>query len=337
MRKRSSGAGGDAPVGSVTSGRGPGRRPYRPVVPRAGAGHAGPLRPDDGGAGRARRSIGLSDDVRSSQGSHRRNIVPAGRSARLPRLASPAPVGSPSMSATALCDPESKAIRRAFKARRRTELGLLVAASVIIAGAYALMIYGNTAKVPTDVAPLLAVMLGLGGVAHIANRIFVPERPSGRAPHRLPAQRAGLRDDPRASTWPTSSCTTTTRPFRRRGQPPGWPLTSSPWWSIRRSRDLDRYRYILLGLAVILLLLPLVPHLGITRHHRRCPALGASREVRVPAGGAGQDPAGHLLRLLLRREAGAADHPDGPVRQPPGRRPPAPGPHPAGLGASPSA
>ena len=58
------------------------------------------------------------------------------------------------MSATGLMDPESKHLRRAFKARRRTELGLLVAASVIITGAYALMIYGNTAKVPTDVAPL---------------------------------------------------------------------------------------------------------------------------------------------------------------------------------------
>ncbi len=33
---------------------------------------------------------------------------------------------------------------------------------------------------------------------------------------------------------------------------------------IRRSRDLDRYRYILLALGVILLLLPLVPHLGRT-------------------------------------------------------------------------
>ena len=45
---------------------------------------------------------------------------------------------------------------------------------MIITCAYALMIFGNTAKVPNDVAPLLAVMLALGGVAHIANRIFVP-------------------------------------------------------------------------------------------------------------------------------------------------------------------
>jgi cell division protein FtsW (lipid II flippase) len=33
---------------------------------------------------------------------------------------------------------------------------------------------------------------------------------------------------------------------------------------VRRSRDLDRYRYILLALGVVLLLLPLVPHLGRT-------------------------------------------------------------------------
>ena len=31
---------------------------------------------------------------------------------------------------------------------------------------------------------------------------------------------------------------------------------------VRRSRDLDRYRYLLLALGVILLLLPLVPHFG---------------------------------------------------------------------------
>ena len=67
---------------------------------------------------------------------------------------------------------------RGVKARRRTELGLLVAASVIIVAAYALMILGNTAKVPADVVPLMLVMLGLGAVAHLANRMFVPRTPS---------------------------------------------------------------------------------------------------------------------------------------------------------------
>src|ERR1700730_10260866 len=70
--------------------------------------------------------------------------------------------------------PTSKRPHKAFKARRRTELGLLVAASVIIIITYTLMILGNTKSAPSDVVPLLIAMLALGAVAHIANRVFVP-------------------------------------------------------------------------------------------------------------------------------------------------------------------
>ena len=164
------------------------------------------------------------------------------------------------MSATSLLDPESKAIRRAFKARRRTELGLLVAASVIITCAYALMIYGNTAKVPNDVAPLLAVMLALGGVAHIANRIFVPSAHPVVLPIAFLLNGLGyvmiLRIDlANASNYAPLQAAWTA------GGVAAYVLTLAV---VRRSRDLDRYRYILLALGVILLLLPLVPHLGRT-------------------------------------------------------------------------
>ena len=50
-----------------------------------------------------------------------------------------------------------------------------MAAAVIIVAAYILMILGNTSKVPTDLGPLLLCILALGGVTHIANRIFVPD------------------------------------------------------------------------------------------------------------------------------------------------------------------
>jgi cell division protein FtsW (lipid II flippase) len=164
------------------------------------------------------------------------------------------------MSATSLLDPESKAIRRAFKARRRTELGLLVAASVIITCAYALMIYGNTAKVPNDVAPLLAVMLALGGVAHIANRVFVPSAHPVVLPIAFLLNGLGyvmiLRIDlANASNYAPLQAAWTA------GGVAAYVLTLA---LVRRSRDLDRYRYILLALGVILLLLPLVPHLGRT-------------------------------------------------------------------------
>ena len=164
------------------------------------------------------------------------------------------------MSATGLMDPESKHLRRAFKARRRTELGLLVAASVIITCAYALMIYGNTAKVPTDVAPLLATMLALGAVAHIANRIFVPSAHPVVLPIAFLLNGLGyvmiLRIDlahrydyaPLQAAWTAAGVA-------------AYIITLAV---IRRSRDLDRYRYLLLALGVVLLLLPLVPHLGVS-------------------------------------------------------------------------
>ena len=52
--------------------------------------------------------------------------------------------------------PRPQRVLRGVKARRRTELGLLVAAAAIIVVAYTLMILGNTAKVPADVVPLLS-------------------------------------------------------------------------------------------------------------------------------------------------------------------------------------
>ena len=48
-------------------------------------------------------------------------------------------------------------------------------AGVIVIAAYSLMLLGNTSKLPADVIPLLVAILALGGVAHIANRIFVPD------------------------------------------------------------------------------------------------------------------------------------------------------------------
>ena len=195
------------------------------------------------------------------------------------------------MSATGLMDPESKDLRRAFKARRRTELGLLVAASVIITCAYALMIYGNTAKVPNDVAPLLAVMLGLGAVAHLANRIFVPSASPVVLPIafllnglgyvmilRIDLANALLHYDyaPLQAAWTA-------------GGVAAYVITLAV---IRRSRDLDRYRYLLLALGVILLLLPLVPHLGIN------PALTGGARLWVHVGRFEFQPV-ELAKILL--------------------------------------
>ena len=109
--------------------------------------------------------------------------------------------------------------------------------------------------------PLLAVMLALGGVAHIANRIFAPSAHPVVLPIAFLLNGIGyvmiLRIDlanqlqhydyaPLQAAWTA-------------GGVAAYVITLAV---IRRSRDLDRYRYILLALGVILLLLPLVPHLG---------------------------------------------------------------------------
>ena len=69
----------------------------------------------------------------------------------------------------------NKRPRRGIKARRRTELGLMVGAAAIIVAAYVLMILGNTSKFPSNLTPLLLVILGLGAATHLANRVFVPD------------------------------------------------------------------------------------------------------------------------------------------------------------------
>jgi cell division protein FtsW (lipid II flippase) len=162
------------------------------------------------------------------------------------------------MPATATLGPQSKTIRRAFKARRRTELGLLVAASVIITCAYALMIYGNTAKVPSDVGPLLGSMLALGAVAHIANRIWAPSAHPVVLPIAFLLNGIGyvmiLRID--------LANVTSYAPLQAAWTAGGVAAYVVTLAVVRRSRDLDRYRYLLLAAGVVLLLLPLVPKLG---------------------------------------------------------------------------
>ncbi len=162
------------------------------------------------------------------------------------------------MPAKTLRAPTATRPHRAFKARRRTELGLLVAASVIIVAAYTLMILGNTKSAPSDVVPLLIAMLALGGVAHVANRIFVPNAVAVILPIAFLLNGLGyvmiLRID-----LGTASNFAPLQAAWTAGGVAAYVVTLAV---VRRSRDLDRYRYLLLAGGIGLLLLPLVPHFG---------------------------------------------------------------------------
>jgi cell division protein FtsW (lipid II flippase) len=149
---------------------------------------------------------------------------------------------------------------RGPKPRRRTELGLLAAAAVIILALYVLMIVGNTNKTPADVGPLLVAMFALGVVGHIANRYLAPDAHPVVLPVAFLLNGIGyvmiLRID-LAHRWNYA-------PIQALWTAIGVGAYVLTLFFVRRSRDLDRYRYLLLLFGSLLLLAPLAPGIGQT-------------------------------------------------------------------------
>lgn len=144
--------------------------------------------------------------------------------------------------------------RRGPNPRRRTELGLLLFGSLIVVVTYVIASVGTTSKIPPDLGVFLAIVLGLAAVAHVANRIYAPDANAVMLP--LAALLNGLgyvmiaRIDSHYARLQA-----------------GWTAIGMLAYVltlvvVRRSRDLDRYRYLLLLVAVGLMLAPLVPHFG---------------------------------------------------------------------------
>lgn len=138
--------------------------------------------------------------------------------------------------------------------RRRTELGLLVVAAIVIVAAYVLASLGKTANIPANLLPFLFIVLGLSLAAHMATRWLAPEANPVMLPvvivlnglgyvmiARLDSHLAGLQ-----AAWTAFGVA-------------AYVLTLAV---VRRSRDLDRYRYLLALAGIGLLLVPLVPKLG---------------------------------------------------------------------------
>ena len=137
---------------------------------------------------------------------------------------------------------------RGPKPRRRTELGLLVFAAVIAE-------VGAKNRIPDHLGPILAVILGLSLVGHVANRWLVPNANAVVLPIAALLNGIGyvviVRWTPPAAksqaTWAAL----------------GMVLYVLTLVVVRHSRDLDRYRYLLLLAAGALLLAPLVPGIGL--------------------------------------------------------------------------
>jgi cell division protein FtsW (lipid II flippase) len=138
--------------------------------------------------------------------------------------------------------------------RRNTELGLMLMAVVITAGAYVLASLGTDAQIPPNVIPFLIAVLALFVAAHLAVRRLAPESD----PILLPMAAllnglgyvviAGIDEDLAAAQASWTAI--------------GILAFVATLWLIRRPRDLVRYRYTFMVVGLGLLLLPLLPGIG---------------------------------------------------------------------------
>jgi cell division protein FtsW (lipid II flippase) len=144
---------------------------------------------------------------------------------------------------------------RGPKPRRRAEFWLLLLACGITTALYSLASLGQDGRLPLHVWGFLGVILGLSMGVHLANRWLVPNATSVLLPIATLLNGIGFVEIAR---W--------NPPFAQ--QQATWVAISALLYVatilvIRRSRDLDRYRYVLLLIAIFLLLAPVIPHVGL--------------------------------------------------------------------------
>ncbi|HUC05198.1 MAG TPA: FtsW/RodA/SpoVE family cell cycle protein [Acidimicrobiales bacterium] len=138
---------------------------------------------------------------------------------------------------------------RGPKPKRRTELGLLFFGSLLTVALYVIAELGHSSHIPPHIGPFLGVVLGLSLVAHVANRWLAPQANAVVLP--LAALLNGI-GYVVIARWD---------PGQAKGQAAwaalGIGLYVLTLLVVRFSRDLERYRYLLLLMAGALLVLPL--------------------------------------------------------------------------------
>jgi len=135
------------------------------------------------------------------------------------------------------------------KPKRRTELGLLIFGALLIVALYVIAELGAKSKIPPHIGPFLGVVLGLSLVAHMANRWLIPQANAVILPLAVLLNGIGYVVIAR---W---------NPAYAKEQV-GWAaigvlLYVTTLLTVRLSRDLERYRYLLLLLGGILMVAPL--------------------------------------------------------------------------------
>lgn len=140
--------------------------------------------------------------------------------------------------------------------RRNSELVLIILSGVVTTGAYVLAAIGRLSSIPANVLPFLIVVLGLFFAAHVATRFLAPEADGLLLPLAGLLNGLGyvfiarLNDELAAqqAVWTFL----------------GVGLYCLTLLVVRRSPDLEQFRYILLLFGLLLLILPLMPVIGQT-------------------------------------------------------------------------
>lgn len=141
------------------------------------------------------------------------------------------------------------------RSRRRAELGLILFAVVIVGGTYVLASLGQTASVPANIGPFLAVIFGLLLVPHLVVRRLAPHADGLLLP--LVAVLNGIGYVFIVRLAPNLAAQQAVWTFV------GVAAFVATLVVVRRIRDLERYRYSFLLLGMILLTLPLIPGIGV--------------------------------------------------------------------------
>ena len=147
--------------------------------------------------------------------------------------------------------------------RRNTELGLVLFAAVITGALYVLASLGSNATIPANLGPLLGMVVVLLIVAHVATRRLAPRADPLLLPIAVLLNGIGyvfiarLSEDLGAGSKRLPGLQATWTLF-------GVTAYVATLVIVRHVRDLDRYRYTLALIGVLLLLSPLVPGIGVS-------------------------------------------------------------------------
>jgi cell division protein FtsW (lipid II flippase) len=139
--------------------------------------------------------------------------------------------------------------------RRTTELGLLILVTLVTGGAYVLASLGRGADIPADVGPFLGVVLGLLLAAHLAVRRLAPDADGLLLPLAGMLNGIGYVLIARLDAGLAANQA-------------AWAMVGVVAFVgtlavLRDVRVLERYRYSLALLGVVMLMLPLIPGLGV--------------------------------------------------------------------------